>query len=104
MCGKSSTFTPLIVNRISPTLINNHHYDDYGDDDNDDADDHDHDHDGDLSPEDMAGVPCSIAETTTGREPWIRNPNSPPTLESDLESLYETEEKNIQETWIQNPK
>ena len=33
-----------------------------------------------LSPDDMAGVPCSIADTTTGREPWIRKPNSPPTL------------------------
>ena len=35
---------------------------------------------GHLSPDDMAGVPCSIADTTTGREPWIRKPNSPPTL------------------------
>jgi hypothetical protein len=29
------------------------------------------------SPEVSAGVPCSIAETTTGFEPWMRNPNSP---------------------------
>ena len=41
-----------------------------------------------LSPEDMAGVPCSIADTTTGREPWIRNPNSPPTLGLNLNSLF----------------
>ena len=33
-----------------------------------------------LRPEDSAGVPCSMAETTTGREPWIRKPNSPSTL------------------------
>lgn len=28
-------------------------------------------------PQDSAGVPDSIADTTTGRDPWIRNPNSP---------------------------
>lgn len=29
------------------------------------------------SPDVSAGVPGSIADTTTGFEPWIRNPNSP---------------------------
>ena len=41
VCGRSRTFVPFIVRRISPT----------------------------ESPDDWAGVPGSIAETTTGREP-----------------------------------
>lgn len=32
------------------------------------------------NPQVSAGVPCSIADTTTGLEPCIRNPNSPETL------------------------
>lgn len=29
------------------------------------------------SPDVSAGVSGSMADTTTGRDPWIRNPNSP---------------------------
>jgi len=47
--GKSSTFIPLMVRMMSPT----------------------------SSLLVSAGVLGSMAEITTGREPWIRNPNSP---------------------------
>ena len=50
--GRSKTLTPLMVSKMSPT----------------------------VSPELSAGVPGSMAETTTGLEPCIRNPNSPSSL------------------------
>ena len=49
--GKSKTFIPFMVRIISPT----------------------------SRPLVSAGVFGSMAETTTGRDPWIRNPNSPRT-------------------------
>ena len=47
----------------------------------------------DLSPEVMAGVECSMAETTTGREPWIRKPNSPPTRCTNTVLLHSGEQR-----------
>ena len=49
---ESRTLTSLMLMRMSPT----------------------------WSPDSSAGVPGSMAETTTGRDPWIRNPNSPDSL------------------------
>lgn len=51
-CEESRTLTSLMLMMISPT----------------------------WRPEISAGVAGSIAETTTGRDPWMRNPNSPDSL------------------------
>lgn len=51
-CDESKTLMSLMLMMISPT----------------------------WSPDSSAGVPGSIADTTTGLEPWIRKPNSPEDL------------------------
>ena len=60
VCGRSKTLTPLMVKMMSPT----------------------------SKPLDSAGVFGSMADTTTGREPWIRKPNSPRTLSTRTNLLH----------------
>lgn len=48
------------------------------------------------SPDDSAGVADSIADTTTGLEPWIRNPNSPePRITYTVLSASAKEQENL---------
>ena len=63
--GRSRTLTPLMVRMMSPT----------------------------SRPDDSAGVLGSMADTTTGREPWIRNPNSPRTRSTRTDLLHSEKQR-----------
>ena len=65
-CDESKTLTSLMAMRMSPT----------------------------WRPDSSAGVPGSMAETTTGRDPWIRNPNSPDWRFTMTTSSHSVDKKN----------
>ena len=72
--GKSRTLIPLMVKIISPT----------------------------SKPLLSAGVFGSMAETTTGLEPWILNPNSPRTRITLTYLLHSERDNNCDKFWNKN--
>ena len=72
--GKSNTLIPLMVKIISPT----------------------------SRPLLSAGVLGSMAETTTGLEPWILNPNSPRTRITLTYLLHSGRDNKCDKLWIKN--
>ena len=48
-----------------------------------------------MRPELSAGVPGSMADTTTGRDPWILKPNSPSVLGTVTVLLHSKEENAL---------